>query len=394
MAHGVTSDGFLAKSLEDILDELKAAQRAAISPTVNTASASVLGQLNGIYGNAMRDLWELGQAIYAAGSTETASGWPQDLVSAIAGISRNGATKSSVLATLSLNSGVTVPAGSVVAVVDNTDARFETQAAVFNPGPGAADMDVTCLAEEYGRVVANAGTLTVIVTPVAGWTAVTNAEDATEGELAESDEAFRVRRRAEVGAAGKATIPGLKPALQAITGVITARIVENPTGVTVNGQPPYTIECIIFDGTVPTVADNDIAQVIWDNHGGGVGTYGTSSGVATDDEGANHTVLFSRPAVVDVYLDLIIQIDVSLYPIDGDDQLKTALADFGDANYRSGDDVVIERLCPVIFGISGVTDIVSKKAGRTALGVLETNLVMTPREVADLDTGRIVIAKV
>ena len=64
MSYGVTSDGFVKKTLTVIKGEIEDTWRDTISPTVNALATAVFGQFNGIHSDKLRELWDVGQAIY------------------------------------------------------------------------------------------------------------------------------------------------------------------------------------------------------------------------------------------------------------------------------------------------------------------------------------------
>jgi hypothetical protein len=113
--YGVTDTGFIVKPLEVILEELAAAQRATIDPNWNTEADSLAGQYNGIFADQIAQAWEALEAEYYALSRD-ADGNALDIIGALTGTARRGATKSVVTLTLSLNASITVPAGSIVSV--------------------------------------------------------------------------------------------------------------------------------------------------------------------------------------------------------------------------------------------------------------------------------------
>ena len=77
--YGVQSTGFSTKSLEEILDDLKAALLDQVSPTLNLTSTSALGVAVGIFAERLAEVWALAQAVYDSrapdGATGGDSGW-------------------------------------------------------------------------------------------------------------------------------------------------------------------------------------------------------------------------------------------------------------------------------------------------------------------------------
>ena len=68
-------------------------------------------------------------------------------------------------------------------------------------------MVVECTAT--GATVAGIGAIDAVVTPVAGWTSVTNAAAANVGQDRESDQDLRARRQASLQVSGASSIAAL-----------------------------------------------------------------------------------------------------------------------------------------------------------------------------------------
>src|SRR5262249_46551279 len=83
-------------------------------------------------------------------------------------------------------------------------------------GAGTGAVDVAFEADSAGAVGALAGLLTVIVTPVGGWSNAVNLLDATVGELEETDPLLRAKRTAELAATGESTSDAIRAAVLAV----------------------------------------------------------------------------------------------------------------------------------------------------------------------------------
>jgi uncharacterized phage protein gp47/JayE len=390
MAYGVTAEGFVSKPLQVILAEIQEAERTQISPSVDVSSASLFGQINGIMASHLRELWELGQAVYSAMYPDSASGLPLANVASITGTIKEGATKSTVIATVTLAAGATLPIGSAASVVGDPSKRFITTEAVTNAGGTPDDFEVLMEAEVVGPVAANAETLTVIATAVTGWTAVTNAEDAILGQDIETDADLRIRRQLELTATGNSNLDAIRAGLLKLEGMVGVSMFEN-VGETTDGSglPPKSTEAVIYDGIVPALDDDVIAQRIWDTKAGGMKAYGLTGGTAVDSEGKDQAVGFSRATVTDIYMDVEVLIDPDAFPADGVTQIKTAMATRGDLIQVVGEDVVLARYYAVVMAIPGVLDLQVFQAGEDLMSLGPDNVSIGDRAIADLDTSRI-----
>lgn len=85
-------------------------------------------------------------------------------------------------------------------------------------------------AQNTGSVLAVAGSLTNIETPIAGWDSVDNLTDGVIGNDTETDTELRIRRELSLRILGAATIPAITARLlQEVSGVTGVKVVENDT---------------------------------------------------------------------------------------------------------------------------------------------------------------------
>jgi uncharacterized phage protein gp47/JayE len=247
-------------------------------------------------------------------------------------------------------------------------------------------------AQSTGPVQAPAGTLTVIETPVTGWTSATNALDADPlGEDLESDAALKLRRLEELAIAGRATTEAIRAKILEIDEVTAALVFENDTWITdVDGRPPKSVDIVVQDGD-----EDEIAETIFDVVAAGIETIGDIPKTVTDSQGFAQTIKFSRPASVDIYVEFDLTIDSNFYPTDGDDQVKAAVVAWGDA-LGIGTDVIShgsDSLECSITDIPGITGIVLR-VGKVASPPNDNNVDIEPREIADFDTSRITVTQI
>lgn len=248
------------------------------------------------------------------------------------------------------------------------------------------NVDIAVEAEEAGDIRAYAGTLTIIETTVAGWSAVTNASDIDNGRDIESDAALRLRRGITLQTSGDATVESIRSRLLEIDNVTAVRVFENVTDVTDSfGRPPHSIECVVEGGT-----DTDIAELIWQVKGAGIETYGGDSETVYDSQGFPHTINFSRPTPIDIYVDAALVVDPLVYPTGGDDAVKQAIVDFAKANWGIGADVIYTELFGAIHQIEGILEIDLKiDTAPAPAGVV--NIAINDDEIASFDTANIAV---
>jgi uncharacterized phage protein gp47/JayE len=292
---GLTPQGFEAKTVEQIIDELEAQQASTVDGSLNTSSTGVIANLNMSFALQLAQVWELMQEVYDSHDPNSAEGVALDHNGALTGSIREPAAPSEVTLQLSLTGSVTVPAGSIVSDPASPTVRFATLSAVTNPS-GTNNYLVQAASTSTGPIAAAAGTLTKIESPIPGWTAVTNTVAADLGNDVETDEQYRIRRAQEIYAQSGSTVDGLRAALLQVPGVIDCNILENDTDFTDSdgtGLPPHSFEPVVLGG-----ADADIAQAIWLAKPAGIEVAGSSSYVITDSEGVSHPMYFTRPTAI------------------------------------------------------------------------------------------------
>lgn len=203
----------------------------------------------------------------------------------------------------------------------------------------------------FGQILAPAGLLTEIETPVAGWDEVTNYVDALSGRDIESDSALRIRRAQSLQILGTATVEAIRARLLAQVDDVTAvTVIENRLDVPdIDGRPPHSFEAIVSGGT-----DEDVANKIWEVKAAGIQTTGDIGVVITDSAGFSHEIRFSRP--VDRYVWIKVSINrngIGTFPTNGEDQIAANIVAYG-RTLSVGDDILYQALFGPIYQVPGI----------------------------------------
>ena len=263
-------------------------QDAALDPAVPDY------QLLSVFAKALDDVSALLLQVYLSRNPAYASGQALDLLLPLYGIVRRGATCSGVTLVLSGAAGTVIPAGT--AVSDTRGRLWKTSEAVTLTGSAAGD-SVRAVCDTPGPVYAAAGTVTGILTPAAGWTAVTNPAGSSVGLPEETDAEARARIASALSAGGGVSLDSLSAAISAVPNVRGCSVCVNETGnADSRGIPAHAIACVVYGGN-PTA----LAKAIQAHKAPGIPTYGSTSVTFTDESGISHTVSFSRPATRLVY---------------------------------------------------------------------------------------------
>lgn len=438
---GVTSEGFVPKTLDELLADVDAPIKAFVGESAALHAQARLGQIRGIVSERYADLWEALEALEASFDPDQAEGTALDALCALTGTVRKAATKSTVTGTATGNNGTVLPSGRTVSVAE-IGTKFVTLAGAtlvsLTPwapytavvgdrrsnasrsyicitagatagaggptttaaditdgsahwryiGEGTAAIDVACEAQETGPKTAVSGTLTVIETPVGGWSSFINLLDAKLGTDLETDAALRLRREQEIRASGTSSLEALKAKVRQVTDVTAVDGFENKTDVTdADGVPPHAVEMLVTGGT-----DQAVLDAVFANKSGGIATHGTTSGTVTDSQGTNHTTKFSRPTEVLAYVRVDVVKDPEKYPTDGDAQIKAKIATYGNS-LGSKYDIVSSRLGAQSFGVSGVLELSLTYVSKfpTTTPVSSATIPVSAREIAKFDTSRVTV---
>lgn len=443
----LTENGLVIESFDEIRESVNARMRSEFGLAIDVSDGAVQGIFIGILAEREASCNELAEAVNSSTDPDVATGARQDEICALTGTQRYAATSSSVTLTLTGDPSTEVAAGSQasVAVTEDVFATSETvELVALDPwndatayvegdrvtnggnayevipggggtsagsggpsgtdpadvegetdgtvlwrflGEGTAAVDVVAEAVETGPTIATAGSLTTIVTPVAGWSGAVNMLDADLGSDIETNEALRVRREQELARPGSSPLDALRADLRAVDGVTAVGIFENVDDETDgDGLPPHSVECLVQGGE-----DQDIWDALLASVAAGIKTYGDEIGTAEDSAGNEWEMAFSRPEELDIYVDVELIIDADLYPIDGDDQIKAAIVAYGDAQ-SAGRDVVASKILAAASAIAGVLDVTLVEIGVAPSPSASTTIAVSLRQLALFDTSRITVA--
>ena len=165
MVNGVTSLGFNRLRLDEIVTELNAELRLIFGDNMNLEPESPDGQIVGIVAKALADLWEAAEASYNAASPLTATGAALSRLTLLGGIQRKQATATRVVLSLTGTPGAVIPAGSQAGQPDGALVTILDPVTLSAGGTAST----FAYAASTGPIAIDAGTVTNIESPVAGW---------------------------------------------------------------------------------------------------------------------------------------------------------------------------------------------------------------------------------
>jgi len=236
-----------------------------------------------------------------------------------------------------------------------------------------------------GPLEAPAGTVTQIVTPISGWDSVTNPTAASLGRLRETDEELRLRFASAKFTRGINTIDAIVSDISLVDGVTELKVYENDTdSVDANGLPAHSFYPVVVGGT-----QQDIADAIYLNKPAGIQSFGDITIAVLDSQGLPHDISFSRPSLIEIYVDIELTTD-SDFPVGGEDLIRDEIVKYASENLGIADDVVLSRLYTPINKIEGHR-VDNLQIGFSAGSLGTSDLVIGFDELADFIKGNISI---
>lgn len=443
MPYGLLPTGFRPKPYEVQRAEIVSGIKQDRGPSTQT-EVGWIGTLIDIVSSAITKMYDIGNAIYASLDRDKATGDALARLGVINGTYALGAAHSSVIATLTGDPLTPVGVDTMLRTVSTLDDFLTTEPvtlsllpswvsgavtegqrftnagrcyqvrtpgnSVLGPtsssvivdtedgvtwyylGTGTAAADVLAVSVEFDAIPAAATDLRLIQTPLVGLKGAFNVAEAVLGRKRQSDSSFRVAQQRSPGALGSGTERRLLADATKL-GVTSIGIFNNISDVTDgNGQPPHSVQLLVEGSTDDLVAAMLLAQV-----GVGIPTFGNITKVLTDSKGKQHTIKFSRPVAVPIWLSATVKYNPATWPSGaGVDLVKAALLSYTTTN-TPGRDLVSDAVSAGIYGAygtpaTGVVQVVSLMVGTAPSPVTSTPIVITPFQIATLDVGRITVS--
>ena len=313
MLHFNEDTGFYVDEVGDVRADVAAAWTAAFAregePPLNTEPETPAGQLIDSQTAAVAE--KDSELLYLCNmfDPKRSTGVFQDCLGQIYFLTRKGAVPSQATVTVTGLPGTVIPvAAQIRSVTDDTLWSCTEQVTI--PAEGTTTAVFACMTT--GAISAAAGTLTRIVTVVAGWDTAVNLSAAAVGNPAETRGAFESRRYASVALNSRSTAAAIYARILQIDDVVSCYVTQNRTNAVqvIDGYTlkPHSVYVAVTGGD-----DDDIAQALYDTVSAGCDNNGNTEVEITDPyTGAVETVAFNRPAEMDVYLKVTLVADTAL----------------------------------------------------------------------------------
>lgn len=293
--------GMVADDVETVRASVQEAWQNAFSdvdnPALNVDPSTPQGQLIDSQTAAIVD--KDNQILYLSNMFNplTSEGIWQDALAQIYFITRQSAIASSAVCTCTGRVGTVIEEG---AIIENADDGTQWKCAEAGTIPQGGTIDLTFECTETGAISAAAGTLTKIVTVIAGWDAVTNADAATVGQSQENQGTFEARRYKSVALNSRSAVASVYSRVGQVEGVLSLYVNDNKSDlpVEIDGVTlaPHSVFVSVTGGD-----DYDVAKAIYNSISAGCAFNGETEVEVTDDvTGARNIVKFNRPENLDV----------------------------------------------------------------------------------------------
>lgn len=295
----IDAEGVHCPTYDDVLEHLIEQYLTVFGADVYLGPETPDYQLLSIVAKCISDFSGLAVEAYYSRNPQYASGNSLDMIAQMSGLTRKLPTSSTAVLTVTGEEGTVIPAGKQV--IDETGNIWTLDSGVTIPAAGYTTVGATC--EEPGAVIAPAGTIDSVYTPIPGWTGVTNANDASVGTNLETDAELRIRFAASHAMTNSGILDAFVTGLLSVSGVKFVDVVENSTNSTDdNGLPAHSF-CAVVDG-----GDADeIAEKILYLKSPGVATHGNTTKVVQDSDGNSYTIKFSRPTETTVPITITVK---------------------------------------------------------------------------------------
>lgn len=288
--------GLTIPSYDDTINDNVAQYLKIFGANQYVGNDSAIFQLLSIISLKQSDTCKGLQFAYNQSSPTTAIGAGLDRSVKLNGIARKPFSFSTAIVTVTGNPDTVIPDG--VVQDGNGNQWILPQPSVTIPGSGSINVQAICTTP--GNVTAEPDTITIIASPVGGWTGVTNPNAAVVGAPIETDSQLRARQAISVALPSQTRLASTIAAIAALPGVTRYNVLENPTGAVDSfGNPPHSITAVVEGG-----ADLDIATTILLVHGIGCDMNGSTTIDVTDPSNGNimTPVSFDRPTPTPIFV--------------------------------------------------------------------------------------------
>lgn len=299
--YGELSTGYRGKTFDEIGTDVRSRLRSRIDPNLTLDEKDPLGVFVDVVSDELALAWEALEVARNQFDRDNAEGQGAIALAAVTGTVRRQPTKGLAICTVNLDASKTFAPGALIAHVNGEPTNRWVNRDTITSTTAGNYTGKYFISETAGYYPAAISTITKIAVTASGWNSITNTSAATPGEELESIPDLMARSEEELGSQGTGTLAGLRNAVLAVDGVIDCIVNYNDTTATVGSLAPNQLEVVVWDGTTPLAANDDIAKAILDNKSAGAPLLGSTTGSATDLYGTVKSVAFNRASYTNCY---------------------------------------------------------------------------------------------
>lgn len=361
--------GIQIERLNDIITRFEDGFRQIYGQNIDLSPDTPDGQVVGLLSQIKMDIEELAENVYRQLDPDVATGaWLEQRV-AYAGLMRRAASYSYLRSVVLTGEPLTQLYAGIV-VSDPHKVRWVLNANVQLDSNGSARADFR--SEELGAFNLAKNTNLTIETVTLGLNAATTLENAEIGVEEETDQQLRQRFFISRTKNAQNSADAIQSKIAALPDVKQVKVLENNTKQRdKNGVEPNSLNIIVDGG-----ADNQIAQVIYENKGAGVGLQGSTETILTVN-GERRTLRFDRVTPVDVQVSMRCVRYEDFTEVDKD-EIKRLLSI---QKLEIGQNLSLSRLYSPINQVGGFW-VKELKIGRKGQALKAENVIIQPRELA------------
>lgn len=374
----LTETGIQIERLNDIVKRFEDGFKQIYGQNIDLSPNTPDGQMVGILAQIKMDIEELAENVYRQLDPDVATGtWLEQRV-AYAGLMRRGASYSylrSVILTgepnTQLYAGIVVSDQNKVRWVLTSDIQLDSN------GSGRADFR----SEQLGSFNLAKNTTLTIETVTLGLTSAVTFENAEVGVEEETDTQLRERFLFSRTKNAQNSAEAITAKIAALPDVKQVRVLENNTAQRdALGVEPHSIDVIVYGGN-----DEEIANVIYQNKGAGVGLQGNTL-TSLKKDGETRPIRFDKVSLVDIQVSMRCVRYEDFTEIDKD-QIKKLLAN---QIFKIGQTVSLSRLYSPINQVGGFW-VKELKIARKGQQLKAENVALQPRDLARIMESDITI---
>jgi len=307
MPTSLTANGLVVAGTAEIVTNITTAMQTVYGAGINVGPTSPDGQMINIFAQCVSDTLQLIVQVYNSFALDAAFGTVLDQRVALSGIIRVQGTYTiayvSVTATVALNIPgqdvlVSNPNAQVFTVADTAGNQYQLQTSYSFSGAGAQSLAFVCTT--LGQIQTTPNTITTVITPTQGISAVNNPSTANdvEGIPEETDPQLKIRQANSYFLQSQAPADAIRAALlNDVPGCVDAYVVENDTGSPVLGVPAYGL-MVIVNGGQPSA----IAQAIYVKKNPGCALAGSQTYSVVRPQGNTATMRWNNAAPQSLYI--------------------------------------------------------------------------------------------